>query len=85
MKTKKVSTCRQYFVANGLYANEHKGNTVPAKDSRGDDKLWMELRSPYLLGTGKHTNKAEVYIDPFFLRNMIQPSHTGRGYLKWST
>lgn len=66
METKKVSTYRQYFVANGLYSNEHKGNTVPAKDSRGDDKLWMELLSPYLLQTGKHTNKAEIYIDPFF-------------------
>lgn len=66
METKKLSTYRQYFAANALYANDHKGNTCPAKDSRGEDMLWQRLLAPYLLGDSKYTNESGIYIDPFY-------------------
>lgn len=64
METKKVSNYRQYFAANALYANEHKGLTVPAKDSRMRGELWMELLAPYL--QGEYNSRGEIYRDPFF-------------------
>jgi prepilin-type N-terminal cleavage/methylation domain-containing protein len=66
MESGKMSTYRQYFIANGLYANDHKGNTCPAKDSRGEDKLWQRLLAPYLIGDTKYSNKSDIYFDPFY-------------------
>lgn len=65
MEAKKLSNYRQYFVANSLYANEHNGCTVPAKDSRGEEMLWQEMLSPYLQGD-MFNNKGEIYSDPFY-------------------
>jgi len=64
-ETKKVSNYRQYFIANNLYAQDHGGNTVPAKDGRisGDENLWMTLLSPYLEDA---RFEAGIYRDPFF-------------------
>ena len=60
-----MSTYRQYFAANALYANEHKGVSVPAKDARGEEEmLWMELLAPYL--QGKYNVKDQIFVDPFF-------------------
>lgn len=66
MESKKMATYRQYFTANGLYANDHKGNTCPAKDSRGEDMLWQQLLAPYLLNDAEYDNKSAIYIDPFY-------------------
>ena len=79
LEAKKLSNYRQYFVANSLYANEHKGLTVPAKDSRGEEMLWQELLSPYLQGD-MFNNKGEIYSDPFFeAYDASKPWLTGAG------
>ena len=44
VNTKKMSAYRQYFIANTMYASDHKGRSCPAKDVRGsEDKLWQML------------------------------------------
>ncbi|MFQ3224338.1 MAG: hypothetical protein ACI8Z5_000586 [Lentimonas sp.] len=50
MMANKTSNYRQYFIANTMYANAHKGYTCPAKDARDGGKPWQIFLSPYLHG-----------------------------------
>jgi prepilin-type N-terminal cleavage/methylation domain-containing protein len=76
MVTKKTSAYRQYFIANTMYASDHKGRTCPAKDVRnGGDELWQVLLAPYLVGDGASTNKLEIFIDPFYEEYDVSKSY----------
>jgi len=68
MMTKKTSNYRQYFIANTMYANDHKGYTCPAKDARNGGELWQILLSPYLVGAEKNDVRTdlEIFRDPFY-------------------
>lgn len=70
MMTKKASNYRQLYIANTMYASDHKGHCVVAEDSRsGSKKLWRELLAPYLSAEAtrqQDINQAEIYSCPFY-------------------
>ena len=76
MTTKKASAYRQYFIANGMYAADHKGKTCLNQDDRIPGKpQWRHLLAPYLVREitkelafkdKRSINESEIYACPFY-------------------